>query len=229
MNKKPHFLIQFVCILVVFSAILLQGFTHVIKMKPLVGYIPDEQPVKLSFKTYYDGTFQDYLSEHAKRNSGFREICIRVYNQCLYSLFGKWNNNNIVEGNHKEMFLKMYLDEVTGKTFKSHYASKEAFETEAQRNIEKTLVLIDSLQKHNTAFLYVQAPSKTWVFPEYIPQNYQDSIMSFCVQDYYTQLFKENDIPHIDFMSYFTERKDEVSFIYPLRNALGRKHHTLRG
>ena len=57
MNKKPHFLIQFVCILAVLTAILLQGFTHVVKMKPLAGYVPDEQPVKLSFKTYYDGSF----------------------------------------------------------------------------------------------------------------------------------------------------------------------------
>ena len=41
MNKKTHFLIQFVCILAVLTAILLQGFTHVVKMKPLAGYVPD--------------------------------------------------------------------------------------------------------------------------------------------------------------------------------------------
>ena len=76
MNKK-HFLIQFVCIFTVLTAILLQGFTHVVKMKPLSGYIPDEQPVELTFKTYYDGSFQNYLTDHAKRNSGFREVCIR--------------------------------------------------------------------------------------------------------------------------------------------------------
>ena len=46
MNKKPHFLIQFVIILVAFTAILLQGFTHVIKMKPLAGYVPDDSPLR---------------------------------------------------------------------------------------------------------------------------------------------------------------------------------------
>ena len=219
MKKKPHFLIQFVCILTMLSAILLQGFTHVVKMKPLSGYVPDEQPVKLTFKTYYDGSFQNYLTDHAKRNSGFREPCIRSYNQCLFSLFGKSTNDHIITGKHKEMYLKMYLDEVTGKNFKSVYGSREAFEAQAQRDIEKTLVLIDSLRNHGTAFLFVEAPSKTWVYPENMPQEYQDSIMPFCVQDYYTKLFKENNIPHIDFLSYFKSLKGQTK--YPLYTRYG--------
>ena len=219
MNKKPHFLIQFICIITVLTAVLLQGFTHKVKLKPLAGYIPNEQPVTLTFKTYFDGSFQDYLTEHAKRNSGFREICVRSYNQCLYSLFGKWNNNNIVAGNNEEMFLKMYLDEITGKYFKNSFGSEGYFKTKAQENIEKTLVLIDTLRKHNTAFLFVEAPSKTWVYPEYMPQSYQDSIMPFCVQDYYTQLFEQNGIPHIDFLSYFKSLKGKTK--YPLYTRYG--------
>ena len=219
MKQKPHFLIQFVCILTVLTTILLQGFTHVVKMKPLSGYVPDEQPVKLTFKTYYDGSFQNYLTDHAKRNSGFREPCIRSYNQCLFSLFGKSTNDNIIRGKHKEMYLKMYLNEVTGKNFKSVYGSREAFEAQAQRDIEKTLVLIDSLRNHGTAFLFVEAPSKTWVYPENMPQEYQDSIMPFNVQDYYTQLFKENNIPHIDFLSYFKSLKGRTK--YPLYTRYG--------
>ena len=219
MNKKPHFLIQFIIILVAFTAILLQGFTHVIKMKPLAGYVPDEQPVKLSFKTYYDGTFQNYLTDHAKRNSGFREVCIRSYNQSLFSLFGKSTNNTLVPGLNKEMYLQIYLNEIKGKTLKDCYGSEEYFKTKAQKDIEKTLVLIDSLKHHNTAFLFVEAPSKTWVYPEYMPQEYQDSIMPFCVQDYYTQLFKENGIPHIDFLSYFKSMKGQTE--YPLYTRYG--------
>ena len=218
MNKK-HFLIQFVCILMVLTAIFLQGFTHVVKMKPLSGYVPDEQPVELSFKTYYNSSFQNYLTDHAKRNSGFREVCIRSYNQCLFSLFGKSTNDNIITGNHKEMYLKMYLDEVTGKTYKNHYTTQEAFEAEAQRNIEKTLVLIDSLRNHNTAFLFVEAPSKTWVYPENMPHPYCDSVMPFSVQNYYSRLFEKNGIPHIDFLSYFQSLKGQTE--YPLYTRYG--------
>ena len=219
MKKNKHFLVQFVCVFAVLCALLLQGFTHVVKMKPLSGYVPNEQPVKLTFKTYYDGSFQNYLTDHAKRNSGFREVCIRSYNQCLFSLFGKSTNDNIIRGENKEMFLKMYLDEVTGKTFGHHYASQEAFEAEAQRNIGKTLVLIDSLRNHGTQFLFVEAPSKTWVYPEYMPQEYRDSIMPFNVQQYYTRLFEQNGIPHIDFLSYFQSQKGQTK--YPMYTRYG--------
>lgn len=219
MNKKPHFLIQFVCIFAVFVAVLLQGLTHVVKMKPLGGYVPNEQPVELSFSTYFDGTFQNYLTDHAKRNSGFREPCIRSYNQCVFSLFGKSTNSNIFMGEQREMFLKTYLDEVTGKTFKSLYDSEADFKAKVRKDVEKTLVLIDSLKQHNTAFLFVEAPSKTWVYPEYMPKVYRDSIMPFCVQDYYTQLFQEYNIPHIDFLSYFKSLKGKTE--YPLYTRLG--------
>ena len=74
MNKKTHFLVQFVCIMVVLVAVLLQGTTHFVKMEPLKGYVPEEHPVALSFSTYWDGSYQDYLTEHDKRNSGFREV-----------------------------------------------------------------------------------------------------------------------------------------------------------
>lgn len=219
MKKNTHFIIQFICIMVASGAILLQGFTHVVKTKPLHGFIPMEDTIKLTPKTYFDGTYQDYLTEHAKRNSGFRELCIRSYNQCLYSLFGKSSNDNIVRGENKEMYLEMYLNEVTGKSLKSCYGSEGYFKARAQKDIEKTKVLIDSLSKHNTAFLFVEAPSKTWVYPEYMPQAYRDSIMPFCVQDYYTQLFKENDIPHIDFLSYFKSLKGKTE--YPLYSRYG--------
>jgi hypothetical protein len=219
MNKKTHFLVQFVCIMVVLVVVLLQGTTHFVKMEPLKGYVPEEHPVELSFSTYWDGSYQEYLTEHAKRNSGFREVCIRAYNQCLFSFFDKSTNDNIVMGSHKELYLKMYLDEITGKTYKAHYASEANFEAKVQRDIEKTLVLIDSLRNHGTAFLFVEAPSKTWVYPEYMPQTYQDSIMPFTVQDRYSQLFEENGIPHIDFLGYFRSLKGQAK--YPLYTRYG--------
>ena len=73
MNKKPRFLIQFVCFAAVFLAILLQSFTGFVKMNPLQGFDKEEStPVALTFKSYYDGSYQNYLTEHAKRNTGFR-------------------------------------------------------------------------------------------------------------------------------------------------------------
>ena len=216
--KNKAFLIQFVLLIAACIAILVQGFTHWVPFK-LSGFVKQPEKVQLNWESFYEGKYQDYLSAYAKHNGGFREPCIRVYNQCLYSFFKKTTNDNIVIGDNGELYLKMYLNEVTGKTFKDCYGSEDYFKSKAQKDIENTLVLIDSLKKHNTAFLFVEAPSKTWVYPEYMPQSYRDSIMPFCVQDYYTQLFKENGIPHIDFLSYFKSLKGKTK--YPLYSRYG--------
>lgn len=215
MNKKPHFIIQFVCISAVLAAILLQSFTHIVKMNPLKGFDKEEQPpVELSFKTYYDGSYQDYLTEHAKRNTGFREFFIRNYNQVAYSCFNKITNKNIVKGHDQELYLKMYLNEATGVTFKQHFADVDEAKAEARKNVEETLRLIDTLHQHGKAFLFVFAPTKPAVYPDKLPSYYKNHLFDFSLEEYYIQLFKENHIPHIDFYHYFQDIKD--TFPYPL-------------
>ena len=215
MNKKPHFIIQFVCISAVLAAILLQSFTHIVKMNPLKGFDKEEQsPVELSFKTYYDGSYQDYLTEHAKRNTGFREFFIRNYNQVAYSCFNKITNKNIVKGRDQELYLKMYLNEATGVTFKQHFADVDEAKAEARKNVEETLRLIDTLHQHGKAFLFVFAPTKPAVYPDKLPSYYKNHLTDFSLEEYYIQLFKENHIPHIDFYHYFQDIRD--TFPYPL-------------
>ena len=215
MNKKTHFVIQFVCISVVLAVILLQSITHFANSKPLEGFDKEEQaPVELAFKTCYDGTYQDYLTEHAKRTTGFREFFIRNYNQIAYSCFNRITNENIVKGHNQELYLKMYLNDATGTTLKQYYPSIDDAKAAAQKNVEETLRLIDTLHAHHTDFLFIFAPTKPATYPEMMPKYYQDQIADFSLEEYYIELFKENNIPHIDFYHYFKTLKD--TFPYPL-------------
>ena len=219
MDKRRYHIIQFICIMVVLVAIALQGFTHKVKMKPLDGVVADETPVELNFKNYLDGSYQAYLTEHAKRNTGFREFFIRAYNQMCYSCFNLISNNTIIKGKNGELFITSYLDDVTGKRVEEYYSTVDNAKAAAQENVKLTLRLMDTLKQHGTDFLFVFAPSKTAVYPEYIPEPYCNQLTDFSLADYYIELFKENDIPLIDFYSYFKEIKDK--FPYPLYTKYG--------
>ena len=146
MKKPGHHIIQFVGIMTVLTAITLQGFTHIVKMKPLEGVVASEKPVKLEFKTYLDGSYQGYLTEHAKRNTGFREFFIRNYNQVCYSCFGKFNNDNIIEGKDGELFTKMYIDDMTGKRIKEKFSTIDSAKMIARENVKLTMRLMDTLK-----------------------------------------------------------------------------------
>ena len=214
MDTHRHHIIQFVCIMAVLIAIVLQGFTHFVKIKPLDGVVTKEKTVELSWKTYFDGSFQDYLTEHAKRNTGFREFFIRNYNQICYSCFGKFNNVNIVVSEEGELFAHAYLDDMTGKRIKDYFETVDSAKAVARENVRTTLRMMDTLKQHGTDFLFVFAPSKAAIYPERIPKPYRDQLSDFSFIDYYIELFKENNIPHIDFHNYFKQIKN--TFPYPL-------------
>ena len=219
MNATKCHIIQFVCIMTILCAIMLQGFTHIVKIKPLEGVVAKEEPITLNFKTYLDGSYQDYLANHAKRNTGFREFFIRNYNQICYSCFNKLTNVNVVVGNDGELFTRMYIDDITGKRIKDYYITIDSAKAVAQQNVEETLRLMDTLHSHGTHFLFIFAPSKASIYPEYLPQPYCDQLSDFSLEDYYVELFKENNIPHIDFNTYFKSIKS--SFPYPLYSKYG--------
>ena len=221
MDKQRHHIIQFACITAMLAAIVLQGFTGVVKLKPLSPYTSNIVVEKqdLNFKTYWNGSYQDYLAQYARQKTGFREFFSRCYNQIAYSCFGKIANENVYKGSHHELYLKGALDDITGKLLVRDYGTIEHAKADAQKNVEETLTLIDSLRQHGTQFLFVFCPTKTAVYPENMPEAFKDSVSDFSLAEYYIELFKENNIPHIDFYNHFKTIKG--SFPYPLYTRTG--------
>ena len=221
MNKQRHHIIQFVCITALLAAIVLQGFTGVVKMKPLSPYTSNivVEKQNLTFKTYLDESYQEYLANLARQKTGFREFFSRCYNQLAFTCFGKIANENVYKGTLHELYLKGSIDDIIGKLLTKQYGTIENAKAAAQKNVEETLTLIDTLRQHSTQFLFVFCPTKTAVYPEYMPETFKDSISDFSLAEYYIELFKKNNIPHIDFYNYFKTLKD--TFPYPLYTRTG--------
>ena len=223
MGKPRHYIIPFASFMVLLAFIALQGFTHVVPTRPLSPYTDKvkvgEQKEDLTWATYIDGSYQEYLAQQARKNTGFREFFSRCHNQVAYSCFGKIANENVYKGSQHELYLKGAIDDITGKLLANKYGTIEKAKAEARKNVGETLTLIDSLHQHGTQFLFVFCPTKTAVYPETMPEAFKDSISDFSLAEYYIELFKENDIPHIDFYSYFKTIKD--TFPYRLYTRTG--------
>ncbi len=185
--------------------VVIQGFTHFINLR-LDGYVSLPQKVELNFKTYCDGSYMDYLSKAAKFNGGFREYFIRAYNQAQYSLYDTTTNNNVVKGKDGEYYLKMYVDEAIGKTAEGFFGSVDSARQNASECVAKMLILIDSLKRNGTKVLFVSAPSKTALYPEFLPDwVIKDTIP--CLQGLYAKLYEKENLEHVDFLAYFKKMK----------------------
>ena len=224
MNNNRHNIILFVCIITMLGAIVLQGLTHVVKPKPLLNYM--NQPItyqiqkkEFNTNTLHDRSYQNYLAELAWQNTGFREFFARSYNQMAFSCFDKTYNPFIIKGQHHELYLSGTVNDATGKMLLSRFSSVEEAKAKAQKNVQATITLMDTLRQHGTQFLFVFCPSKPLVYPENLPECYRDSLADFLLEEYYIQLFKENNIPHIDFLNDFKAIKDTIS--YPLFTRFG--------
>lgn len=185
-------------------------------IKPLDGYITTTDKPELTRASFASGDYQNDIEQYISENFGFREFFVRLYNQYSYSLFRKITNDNIMEGSNHELYLKMYLNDITGKTLEKEFGTVSQAKVIAQKNVEETLRLIDTLKQFDIDFLFIFAPSKTAIYPEKMPQCYQEQMSDFSLEEYYIELFKENNIPHIDFLSYFKAIKDTVAYpLYP--------------
>ena len=180
------------CILTLlgFSIMFVQEHWKPFKMKPLNGYTTTTDKPELALASFASGDYQRNIEQYISENFGFREFFIRLYNQSSYSCFHQINNDNVIEGAAHELYLKMYLEEVTGKRLYWFYPSVEAAKADARKNVEATKTLIDNLHQHGTKFLFVFAPSKTAVYPELMPKKYQDAVSDFSLQAYYLQLLE---------------------------------------
>lgn len=221
MKNRRHFTIPFLCLMLLLVATFIQGLTHWVPAKPLMGFYDAKRPVKLQADTWLDGSYQDYLTDYARVHTGFREFFIRNYNQCCYLCFNKITNDNVVSGKNDELYMRMYLDDISGKRVKEYFQTAEHAKAAARDNVRETLRLIDTLRRHNTEFLFVFAPSKVLTYPENLPEAYRDSLehCDFLLSEYYIGQFKEHGIDHIDFVHYFQDLKD--SFPYPLYTPYG--------
>ena len=219
--KQRHFIIPFLCLMLLMTASLVQGFTHWIPAKPLSGFYDAKSRVKLSMDTWMDGSFQDYLTDYARVHTGFREFLIRSYNQLCYWCFDKISNDNVVCGKNKELYMTMYLDDISGKRVKEFFETEERAKAVARDNVKETLRLIDTLHQHHTDFLFVFAPSKVYTDQENLPNAYQNCLKQphFILSEYYIELFKEAGIPYLDLFHCFRDIKDTVS--YPLYTRYG--------
>ena len=185
-------------------------------IKPLDGYTTTTDKPELTRASFASGDYQSDIEQYISENFGFREFFIRVYNQYSYSFLHQINNENIAEGYDHELFTYMYLDEITGQTLWDYYPSIEEAKADARKNVRETQRLIDTLKQFDIDFLFVFAPTKTSKKKKKMPQNYQEQISDFSLEEYYIELFKENDIPHVDFYNYFKTISDTVTYpLYP--------------
>lgn len=184
---------------------LIQSTFHYTQIEKLSGdYVPAPN-IKITRERWFSKEFQEKKERYINDHFGYRESCIRIYNQFSFEIFKKAKANGVTIGKENYLFEQGYID--------AHYGQDYIGVDSIRNRCMKLALINDTLKKLNKTLLLVFAPGKAAFYPEYIPpQPY--SAKGITNIEVYLRFVKELKIEHIDFHTWFNRNKK--SSPYPL-------------
>ena len=220
-NKLSYIL----CILTVcvFVMIFVQNRTGMFKFQKLNGVYYTSEKVPLTFDNFVNGSYQRSLENDIRYDFGFREPLIRLHNQYIWDFYRKSSNYTIMVGKDNWLYGR---DELTNYYQSAMYSytndknvMKHSFDLEAQR-----MYKVQNILAEYDIFIFMSMlPAKTFIYPEYLPENPGLKLPPLHGFKYLPPVFDSLNINYINIQRIFENQKDVVD--YPLFPKSG-KHWT---
>ena len=192
-------------------AFMIQEHLKPIKTKPLMGYFLEPEKPEFRWEWYKNGYFQARVEKYIANKYGFREPIIRMYHQYSWDLFSKEYVSYIHSGKERWLFYGHNIDDYYGTEMYQWYPDAEA----ARKGYEQEVRLLNKvrgvLADYDVTLLTFVAPSKSIIYPEYLPTRESDTT-TLSARDYLTRRFEETGMPCFDMNEYFLRMKDTCSF-----------------
>ena len=213
MKNKGNWLygILFGLLMVFLFSFMVQEHFKPFKTKELMGYFLKPNKPKFRWEWYKNGYLQQSIEKYIANNYGFREPIIRLYHQYCWDFFGKEYVSYIYSGKERWLYYGHNIEDYYGTEMYQWYPNAEA----ARRGYEQEVRLMNKvrgiLADYDVTLLTFIAPSKSIIYPEYLPRREHDTT-TLNPREYFIRRFKETNLPCFDMNEYFLRMKDTCSF-----------------
>lgn len=198
-----HILFTLLMILLVIPG--LQGKFGLIAEKKLKGsFTPVEKPDpgRFSWKTWFDGSFQDEFNNRLENNIGFRNTLIRLNNQADYSLFRQTKAEGVIVGTNGELFEEDYIREYLGLYFVG--------DSVWSRKASNLKAVQDTLAKLGKSLVVIIEPGKGSFYSDKLPRKYRHTPKNRSNYDVLSEQLKREGVNFLDLNQYFIQIKASV-------------------
>jgi hypothetical protein len=221
MKRKPTYnQILFILLMVLGFLPMLQGWLQIIPFHPLNGVVEEVEKPIIERDAYVSGDYAKQAEAYASQHVGFREPFIRFYNQYLWSFYRKTYANDVVAGKKGWLYYPSSVRDYYGQELLRWHPSVEAAREKFDREVKYLNWIRSILQENDVEFLVFMAPEKSFLYPEYLPDDaFDTTTVSFNACDYFAQRLEETGFPHIEMTRWFQKMKDTVD--YPLIPQVG--------
>lgn len=186
------FCVLFFCLFSVFSlGMLIPGASEAVEGAEMPALITDGR--------ISDGFGSDFETWFSKRFA-FRGSVVDAFSALKETIF-KTGNDQVIVG--KDNFL-FYAD--TAQNFTRSNAMTDDEIAAAAKSLS---ALQDYAEEHGARFLFVCAPNKNTVYPEYMPDRYDRLTEVSDLDRFYTYLDENTDVSYLDLRPVLSEAKDD--------------------
>ena len=212
-RKTKYDIVLFAILMVLLFLPMLQGRFHFIPMKPLNGATLETEKPEFDFDAYRSGDYAKQEEAYLGQHFGFREPVIRLYNQYLWSCYKKTYAHDVVAGKQGWLYTPESVRDYYGTEMHRWQHSTEEARQQYDREIRYMNRVRDILKKNGVELLAFIAPEKSFLYPEYLPDDEYDTT-TFNACAYFWHRLNATGFPCINMTPWFEQMKDTVG--YPL-------------
>jgi hypothetical protein len=155
-------LLALLMLLFVFPAV--QAKWPLVPLRPLGGVINSVSSPHFSWDDLWHSRFQSALEEYLTERIGFKPWLVRVRNQLAYSLWRKPLTAGVILGKEENLYQENSIQAYLGYSYQG--------EGELAKRAQQLRQVQDTLRAHGTQLLFVLAPGKPRIVPDYLPERY---------------------------------------------------------
>ena len=212
-RKTTYDLILFGILMVLLFLPMLQRHLLHIPLKPLNGATIETEKPDFDLTSLRSGDYAKQEEAYVGEHFGFREPVIRLYNQYLWDFYKKTYAHDVVAGKKGWLYTPESVRDYYGTEMRRWQSSTEAARQYYDREIRYMNRVREILKENDVELLAFIAPEKSFLYPEYLPEEERNT-NTFNACEYFLQQFEKTGFPCIDMTGWFEQMKDTVS--YPL-------------
>ncbi len=213
MKKRPSILypLLFGLLMLFLFSFMIQEHLKPFQTQPLMGFFLEPDKPKFRWEWYKNGYFQQKVEKYIANKYGFREPIIRLYHQYCWDLYGKEYVSYIYSGKDRWLYYDHNIKDYYGTEMYEWFPDVEDARQGYEQEVRLMNKVRDILADYDVTLMTFIAPSKSIVYPEYLPRREHDTT-TLNARTYYMKRFGETGMPCFDMNDYFLQMKDTCSF-----------------
>jgi hypothetical protein len=194
-------------------ALFLPTVQHSLNILPepaLHGSEPAPPVARWTVESWLNGSFQQKYGKRREIRFGLRSFLVRTYNQLHYTLFHRvvsGSGTNVVIGKKNWLYEAPYID-------KKDIPSNDAGAAITYR-VNQLRKLQTQLDRIGVTLVFVLAPSKAEIYPEYIPDKLVKPPLpddQYTEYQYAVAALKKNHVRFVDAHALFLEKRKNTPY-----------------